>query len=93
MEATGAVPNPVRAIVCKLPAFPESSLTVNTPFTVPVTVGAKVTDTVQLVPAVSVDGQLGVTLNPTAAEMVPTFSGLPPKLVIATGNDPLVPIF
>jgi hypothetical protein len=96
--ATGAVPTPARATVCTAPKLPESSLTVSTPVTGPVTDGAKVTPTVQFDPAATVlFGQLvveGSSENPPVAEMVPRSSGLPPKfaIVIVCGGL-LVPTF
>jgi hypothetical protein len=59
------------------------SVTVNVPVTVPVAAGVNVTDTVQLLPAVSIAGQLFVCANPLlTATLFTPFSGLPPKFAI-----------
>jgi hypothetical protein len=78
-----------------VPRFPESSVTVNAPVTVPVVAGVNVTDTVQLLPAASIAGQLFVCANPSLTDTLFTpLSGLPPKFatVIVCGGL-LVPTF
>jgi len=93
MEAAGAVPTPVRTTVCAAPRLPESSLTLSWAFTGPVADAVKVTVTVQFCPAISWLGQLFVSVNALLAEMFDKLSGLPPKLEIVRGSEPLVPTF
>src|SRR6202043_1156294 len=93
-DASGAVPKPVSVTSCTKPQLPESSLTVSSPFAGPVTNGAKVTAAAQLDPATRTLGQpVGSTENPPLADMLPRFSGLPPKLAMVTDWDALVPMF
>lgn len=66
-----------------MPRFPELSVTVSVPVMVLADGGVNVTDTVQLLPPISIAGQLFVSANPalTAALFTPLM-GLPPKFVI-----------
>ena len=81
-DATGAVPTPVRIRLCAVPRLKESSAIFSCPLTKPVTDGANDTVTVQFDPPARLPGQLDVSVNPPLAEIVPRFSGLPPKLAI-----------
>ena len=83
-------PKPLRATVCAAPRLPESSAIVSSPLTGPGTDGAKLTETVQLDPALRTFGQSLVSVKPLSADMVARSSGLPPKLEIVTGCAPLV---
>ena len=66
-----------------MPALPESSVTVNAPVTVLADAGVNVTETVQLLPAGSIAGQLLVCANPPlTATLFAPLSGLPPKFAI-----------
>jgi len=65
------------------PRFPELSVTVKAPVTVPVANGVHVTATWQLLPASSIAGQLFVCANPPlAVTLLAPLKGLPPKFVI-----------
>jgi hypothetical protein len=82
--AAGVVPVPLSTTVCAVPAFPDSSLILRVPVTVPDADGVKVTDTVQDAPACRVEGQSSVCAKPPAAETVSPVNGLPPKLLMMT---------
>ena len=74
-----------------MPRFPESSVNVNAPVTVPVAAGVNVTDTVQLLPPSSIAGQLFVCANPPhTATLFTPLRGLPPKFAIMMACGALV---
>jgi hypothetical protein len=81
-DAAGTVPEPLSATTCVGPMFPESSLTFRAPFTASTADGVNVTETVQFDPGVSVAGQSFVSENPSLADRLNPFSGLPPKLAM-----------